>query len=113
MTGKEAGKTDFEERSHLVQQLMADLEQAVGEVDAALKDSIDELRSDAPGKKETRRELAQQIVIGAPAKRGTTPLPKAHAGRNVAFHRRATSRRATSLPTAPVPAVWPGHDEKA
>ena len=65
MTGKEARKTDFEERSHLIQQLMADLEQAVGEVDAVLKDSIDALRSDAPGKKETRRELAQQIVIGA------------------------------------------------
>jgi hypothetical protein len=60
-----AGTTDFDERSRLVQQLMADLEQAVGEVDAVLKDSIDSLRSDAPGKREARRELAQQIVDGA------------------------------------------------
>lgn len=64
-TTEEAGKADFEERSRLVQQLLADLEQAVGEVDAVLKDSIDSLRSDAPGKKEARRELAHQIVIGA------------------------------------------------
>jgi len=65
VTTETASQTDFEARSLLVQQLMADLEQAVNEVDAVLKDSIAALRSDAPGKKEARRELAQQIVIGA------------------------------------------------
>ncbi len=65
MTAEATSKTDLEERGRLVQQLMAHLEQAVGEVDAVLKDSIEALRSDAPGKKEARRELAHQIVIGA------------------------------------------------
>lgn len=62
---EEAGEAGFEERSSIIQQLMADLEQAVLEVDAVLKDSIDSLRDDAPGKKEARRELAHQLVVGA------------------------------------------------
>jgi hypothetical protein len=81
-----ADEPDFEERSSVVSQLMADLDQAVMEVDAVLKQSIRALRSDDPRQAAERRELAHEIVIGAllnrenpdwdPAKPSThRPLP--------------------------------------
>lgn len=60
-----ADEPDLEERSCLVSQLMADLDQAVVEVDAVLKQSISALQGDDPGQAAERRELAHEIVIGA------------------------------------------------
>lgn len=96
--------TDFEERSHLVQQLIADLEQAVIEVDAVLKDSIDTLRSDAPGTNEARRELAHQFVVGAWMNRENPAWDPADP---------ATHRPITDDPLLAVLTQWIGQMEEA